>query len=105
VDQIRPLAQVLEPTSQALAGTFSQLQPEVPQLNRMTALAARPQCLTYIGQFLNRVISLTKFGDGKNNIANARADVTLDFGNVKGARNPAWRISPICYQQSGATAR
>jgi ABC-type transporter Mla subunit MlaD len=105
VDQLRPLAQVLEPTSQALAGTFSQLQSEVPQLNRMTALAARPQCLTYIGQFLNRVISLTKFGDGKNNIANARADVTLDFGNVKGARNPAWRISPICYQQSGATAR
>jgi ABC-type transporter Mla subunit MlaD len=103
--QLRPLAQVLEPTSQALAGAFTQLRPEAPQLDRMTALAAHPACLTYVGQFLNRVISLTKFGFGKNNIAKARADVSIDFSNLSGARNPAWRISPICYTQSGAGPR
>jgi ABC-type transporter Mla subunit MlaD len=101
--QLRPLAQVLEPTSRALAGAFAQLQPEAPQLDRMTALAAHPACLTYIGQFLNRVISLTKFGFGKGNIAKARADVSIDFSNNSGARNPAWRISPICYTQRGAS--
>jgi ABC-type transporter Mla subunit MlaD len=103
--QLRPLAQVLEPTSQALAGAFTELQPEGPQLDRTTALAAHPACLTYVGQFLNRVISLTKFGDGKTNIANARADVSLDFSNLTGARNPAWKISPVCYRQSGASTR
>lgn len=103
--QLRPLAQVLEPTSHALAGAFTQLQPEAPQLDRMTALAAHPACLTYVGQFLNRVISLTKFGFGKDNIAKARADVSIDFNNLTGARNPAWRISPICYAQGGASAR
>jgi ABC-type transporter Mla subunit MlaD len=103
--QLRPLAQVLEPTSQALTGAFTQLQPEAPQLDRMTALAAHPACLTYVGQFLNRVISLTKFGFGKNNIAKARADVSIDFSNLTGVRNPAWRISPICYTQTGASPR
>jgi hypothetical protein len=103
--QLRPLAQVLEPTSQALAGAFTELQPEAPQLDRTTALAAHPACLTYVGQFLNRVISLTKFGHGKTNIATARADVSLDFSNLTGARNPAWKISPICYRQSGASTR
>jgi ABC-type transporter Mla subunit MlaD len=103
VHQLRPLAVVLKPTSQALAGAFTQLQPEAPQLDRMTALAAHPACLTYIGQFLNRVISLTKFGFGQNNIAKARADVSIDFSNLTGARNPNWRISPICYRQSGAS--
>jgi hypothetical protein len=70
----------------------------------MTALAANPSCLTYIGQFLNRVISLTKFGDGPNNIANARADVSVDFGNLGRATRPvAWRISPICYLQGNGS--
>jgi hypothetical protein len=94
---------VLKPTSQALAGAFTQLQPEAPQMNRMTALAARPACLTYLGQFLNRVISLTKFGFGQNNIAKARADVSIDFSNLTGSRNPNWRISPICYAQGGGS--
>lgn len=102
VRQLRPLAQVLEPTAKALAGAFTQLQPEAPQLNRMTALAARPACLTYIGQFLNRVISMTKFGSGKDNIASARTSVSVDFSNLSSAaRNPVWKISPICYTQSG----
>jgi ABC-type transporter Mla subunit MlaD len=106
VRQLRPLAQVLEPTSQALAGAFNQLQPEAPQLDRITALAARPACLTYIGQFLNRVISLTKFGHGKNNIATARANVTVDIGSAGAlVRSPFWRIPPICYAQSGASTR
>jgi hypothetical protein len=103
VHQLRPLAVVLKPTSQALAGAFTQLQPEAPQMNRMTALAARPACLTYLGQFLNRVISLTKFGFGQNNIAKARADVSIDFSNLTGSRNPNWRISPICYAQGGGS--
>jgi virulence factor Mce-like protein len=103
VTQLRPLAQVLEPTSKALAGAFGQLRSEAPQLDRMTALAAKPACLTYVGQFLNRVISLTKFGDGQNNIANARADVTVDISSAgQAARSPFWKISPICY--SGQTA-
>jgi hypothetical protein len=59
---------------------------------------------TYLGQFLNRVISLTKFGFGQNNIAVARADVSLDFSNLTGGkRGPNWRISPICYSQSGGS--
>jgi ABC-type transporter Mla subunit MlaD len=105
VHQLRPLADVLKPTSGALAGAFTQLQPEAPELDRMTALAAHPACLTYIGQFLNRVISLTKFGFGKDNVAKARADVSIDFSNLTGVRNPAWKISPICYAQSGASTR
>jgi ABC-type transporter Mla subunit MlaD len=101
VRQLRPLAVVLKPTSQALAGALTQLKSEAPQLDRMTALAAHPACLTYLGQFLNRVISLTKFGFGQNNIAVARADVSLDFSNLAaGRRNPNWMISPICYRQS-----
>jgi phospholipid/cholesterol/gamma-HCH transport system substrate-binding protein len=106
IKQLRPLARVLQPTSQALAGAFSQLQPEAPQLDRITTLAAKPACLTYIGQFLNRVISLTKFGDGQNNIANARADVTVDIGSLgQAVRSPFWSIPPICYSQSGAATR
>lgn len=106
VGQVRQLAQVLEPTSRALAGTFTQLHPEAPQLDRITRLAAKPACLTYIGQFLNRVISLTKFGDGKNNVANARADVTVDISGAGGlAKSPFWKIPPICYDQSGGTTQ
>jgi ABC-type transporter Mla subunit MlaD len=105
VTQLRPLARVLKPTSQALAGAFTQLQPEAPQLDRMTALAAHPVCLAYLGQFLNRVISLTKFGFGQNNIAKARADVSISFQNLGAPRNPAWRIAPICYRQSGGSTQ
>ena len=105
VRELRPLAQVLLPTSKALSGAFTQLQPEAPQIDRMTALAASPQCLTYIGQFLNRVISLTKFGAGINNIANARADVSIGFdtaGDV--AANPTWKITPPCYKATATGA-
>ena len=35
--------------STALDGAFTQLAPEAPQIDRMTALAAAPSCLTYIG--------------------------------------------------------
>ena len=95
---LRPLAQVLRPTSQSLAGAFTQLRTEAPQINRITALPARGNCLTYLGQFLNRVISMTKFGVGKDNVANARANVRIDFGNLgKLSRPPGWRIAPICY--------
>jgi len=105
VRELRPLAQVLLPTSTALAGAFTQLQPEAPQIDRMTALAAAPSCLTYIGQFLNRVISLTKFGDGKDNIANARADVSVGFDSVGDiARDPSWTITPPCYTSTATGA-
>jgi ABC-type transporter Mla subunit MlaD len=103
VRQLRPLAEVLMPTSRALAGAFTQLQPEAPQFDRMTSLAANPLCLTYIGQFLNRVISLTKFGQGKYNIANARSNARVDFHTAgELTRDPSWRISPICYTVNGA---
>jgi ABC-type transporter Mla subunit MlaD len=106
VHQLRPLARILQPTSQALAGAFTQLQPEAPQLDRMTQLAARPVCLAYLGQFLNRVISLTKFGFGQNNIAKARANVSVSFFNsVSGVHPPNWRIAPICYRQSGGSTQ
>ena len=103
VRELRPLAQVLLPTSNALDGVFTQLAPEAPQIDRMTALAANPSCLTYIGQFLNRVISLTKFGDGKDNIANARANVSVGFDTLGDlTRDPAWKITPPCYTATGA---
>ena len=105
VRELRPLAQVLLPTSTALSAAFTQLQPEAPEIDRMTALAANPSCLTYIGQFLNRVISLTKFGDGKDNIANARADVSVGFDTVGDvARDPAWKITPPCYTATATGA-
>jgi ABC-type transporter Mla subunit MlaD len=98
-DQLRPLALQLKPTAQSLAGAFAQLRPEAPQLNRITDLPTKGNCLTYLGQFLNRVISMTKFGQTKDNIAQARADVTLDFGNLTKATRPVgWRIAPICYR-------
>jgi ABC-type transporter Mla subunit MlaD len=99
-NQLRPLAGVLKPTSQSLAGAFTSLRPEAPDLNRITTLAAQGNCLTYLGQFLNRVISLTKFGDGVDNIAQARADVSVDLGNLSSATRPvSWRIAPICYHE------
>ena len=71
----------------------------------MTAQAAAPSCLTYIGQFLNRVISLTKFGDGKDNIASARADVSVGFDTVGDvARDPSWTITPPCYTATATGA-
>jgi ABC-type transporter Mla subunit MlaD len=105
VRELRPLAQVLLPTSTALDGAFTQLAPEAPQIDRMTALAATPSCLTYIGQFLNRVISLTKFGDGQNNIANARADVSVGFDTAGDLiRDPTWKITPPCYTANATGA-
>jgi virulence factor Mce-like protein len=101
VHALRPLAAALKPTAESLSGAFNELKPEAPQLDRITALAAKPQCLTYLGQFLNRVLSLTKFGDGVGNIANARADVSVDFSNLTARPNPAWHVSPICYSQGG----
>jgi ABC-type transporter Mla subunit MlaD len=103
--ELRPLAQTLLPTSTALGAAFTQLQPEAPQIDRMTALAAAPSCLTYIGQFLNRVISLTKFGGGQNNIANARADVSIGFDTPGDLiRNPTWKITPPCYTANATGA-
>ena len=107
VRELRPLAQILLPTSTALDGAFTQLATEAPEIDRMTALAATPACLTYIGQFLNRVCSLTKFGDGQNNIANARADVSVGFDTPGDrVRDPAWKITPPGYTAtaSGAAA-
>jgi ABC-type transporter Mla subunit MlaD len=105
VRELRPLAHVLLPTSTALSGAFTQLQPEAPQIDRMTALAAAPPCLTYIGQFLNRVISLTKFGDGTNNIANARADVSIGFDTPADiVHPPTWKITPPCYTATATGA-
>jgi ABC-type transporter Mla subunit MlaD len=105
VRELRPLAQVLLPTATALDGAFTQLQPEAPQIDRMTALAANPSCLTYIGQFLNRVISLTKFGAGQNNIANARADVSIGFDTAGDLiRDPTWKITPPCYTANATGA-
>jgi virulence factor Mce-like protein len=103
-NELKPLALVLKPTSQSLAGAFNSLKPEAPELNQITTLPTQGNCLTYIGQFLNRVISLTKFGDGVDNIAQARADVSVDLGNLSIAtRPPSWRIAPICYHlPSGA---
>jgi virulence factor Mce-like protein len=96
--QLEPLARVLKPTSQSLAGALRSLRPEAPQLNRITGLVADGNCLTYTGQFLNRVISMTKFGQTKDNIAQARANARVDFGNLSSTgRPPGWRIAPICY--------
>jgi ABC-type transporter Mla subunit MlaD len=96
---LKPLAQILQPTSQSLAGAFTQLQPEASQFDRTTKLAAVPSCLTYVGQFLNRVISMTKFGDTASNVANARAHVSVDFHSLGGLiRDPSWRITPLCFK-------
>jgi ABC-type transporter Mla subunit MlaD len=104
VRDLLPLAQLLPSTSRALAGAFKQLGPAAPQIDRMTTLAAKPACLTYTGQFLNRVISMTKFGDGQNNIANARANVKIDFHSLgEAVKDPSWKTSPICYSVSGAS--
>jgi ABC-type transporter Mla subunit MlaD len=99
-DQLKPLALVLRPTAQSLSSAFTALKPEAPQLNYITTLPTKGNCLTYIGQFFNRVISMTKFGQTSDNIAQARADVRIDFGNLSTlTRPPGWRIAPICYTQ------
>ncbi|HWF53908.1 MAG TPA: MlaD family protein [Solirubrobacteraceae bacterium] len=99
VQSLKPLAEVLKPTAASLSGAFKQLQPEAPQIDNITALAAHSTCLTYVSQFLNRLMSLTKFGDGQYNTANARADVEIDFSNLTNLPDPSWHISPICYTQ------
>jgi ABC-type transporter Mla subunit MlaD len=102
---LKPLAQTLKPTSAALQGAFTQLKPLAGQFDRTTTDAAVPSCLTYIGQFLNRVISMTKFGDGVNTVANARAHVNVDFESAGAAtKDPAWQIQTPCFHQTGASA-
>jgi phospholipid/cholesterol/gamma-HCH transport system substrate-binding protein len=101
VRALKPLAEVLKPTAQSLSGAFKQLGPEAPQIDRITALAAHPQCLTYLSQFLNNVLSMTSFGDGKGNIAEARADVSVDFQNLNAKLPANYQEHPICYAPGG----
>jgi virulence factor Mce-like protein len=96
VSALVPLARALGPTTATLQAALQQLSPEAPQVDRATALAV--PCEKYISQFVNRVISLTKFGDGPHNYANARADVQIDF-NTPGEelKDPNWQITPPCF--------
>ncbi len=103
-DQLEPMAQQLEPTARSLSGALTALKPEAPELNRITTYPAAGNCLNYLGDFLNQVITMTKFGDGADNIANARADVSVDFGNLSTLTRPiSWRIAPICYDVKKGT--
>jgi ABC-type transporter Mla subunit MlaD len=96
---LKPLSQILRPTSRSLAGAFTQLQPEALQFDRTTQIAATPTCLTYIGQFLNQVISMTKFGDTAQNVANARAHVSVSFTSPGAfTHDPAFHITPLCFK-------
>jgi virulence factor Mce-like protein len=101
VRALKPLAQVLRPTATSLSGAFGQLQPEAPQIDRITALAAHQPCLNYLSQFLNNVLSMTSFGDGKGNIAQARADVSIDFQNLNAKLPANYQEHPVCYSQGG----
>jgi virulence factor Mce-like protein len=106
IHDLKPLALDLMPTSRSLQGAFTQLQPEAPQLDRVTKLAATPSCLTYLGQFLNRVVSMTKLGFGQHNTAIARTHVQVDFQTLGGLfHDPSWSIAPICYRQTGASGQ
>jgi virulence factor Mce-like protein len=106
IHDLRPLALSLQGTSSRLQGAFTQLRPQAPQLDRVTQRAAVPSCLTYLGQFLNRAISMTKFGFGQHNTAEARTHIQVDFHTIGGlTRDPSWTISPICYRQTGASGQ
>jgi virulence factor Mce-like protein len=97
---LKPLAQTLQRTAPSLQAAFKTIQPEAPQIDRITASAAKPSCLNYLGQFLNDAISLTKFGYATNNVAIARAHVVIDFHSLGGiTRDPSWVMQPICYDQ------
>jgi ABC-type transporter Mla subunit MlaD len=97
VARLVPLARALSPATDAVHRALDQLAPEAPQIDRSTTLIV--PCETYIGEFVNRVMSLTKFGDGPHNYANARADVQVDFNTLGGLiPDPNWTITPPCFK-------
>jgi len=97
VRRLRSLVRTLRPTSAALETTFTRLRPLAPKFDSITEKAEPEQCRTYIGQFLTRLMSITKFGQGERNYADARANVRLDFQSAGSlAKNPEWRVSQPC---------
>jgi phospholipid/cholesterol/gamma-HCH transport system substrate-binding protein len=101
VGSLRPLAATLRPTSASLAGALENLEPETPQIDRITALAV--PCLEKTSLFMSRLMSITKFGDGANNVGNARANARVTFGATDVLKDPSWFIEKPCMWPAGAT--
>jgi hypothetical protein len=54
-------------------------------------------CLSYIGDFLNRFLSTTAWGDSGLHVNQVRVDLQESLGSIRGLPNPAWHITPPCY--------
>lgn len=82
VRSLRPLAASLRPTSRSLAGVFSQLQTQAPQLD--SGVVKTVPCLPTTGKLLSQFMSATKLGDtaddaGTHSSANFRANAFVGF--------------------------
>jgi ABC-type transporter Mla subunit MlaD len=104
VRSLRPLARTLRPTSRSLAGAFTELQPETPQIDRITKLAV--PCLNTTSLFLSRLMSIVKFGDTANNVGNARSNARIGFASASGAvKDPGWFIEKPCMWNANGSTR
>jgi len=96
--KLRPLARQLRPTSRSLSSAFSLLRAQAPQYEAITEKIDDKDCLTFTEQFLNRLMSITKYGQGLHNYADPRADVRVDFNSLGSVleKSPGEKVSQPC---------
>ena len=77
---LAPLARALRPTANDLRAAFGHLEPQAPQLDRITSLV--PPCFDSISHFFNDTLSVFKYYDAYGTIA--RGNNTVDFSTFGG---------------------
>lgn len=89
----RPLVGALRPTSRSLASAFTDLRPQAPSYDRITARFV--PCLTAMEHFITWTQSILKTGDAWG--ANPRADVSYGADSLDGtARDPNLAVQRTC---------
>ncbi|WP_320671810.1 MlaD family protein [Patulibacter defluvii] len=103
VRQLRPLAAELPRTSAVGEQALTPLVRQASQLNIGTKLLQ--PCLPIVSTFLNRIMSMTKYGDSYRT-NNARATVVVDFHTpLELIKDPDWRIAPPCFKDPQAAMK
>jgi hypothetical protein len=106
-----PFAQALQPATGQVQQAVNLFTPQAAQIDRATALGATSACESLIGNFLENVMSITKFGDtgpqagspgNGNYTATARADVQIGFSEG-GTSLPSgtYTVHKPCYMPGG----
>jgi ABC-type transporter Mla subunit MlaD len=105
-----PFAQALQPATGQVQQAVSLFTPQAAQIDRSTALADTGACKSLIANFLENVMSITKFGDtgpqkgspgNGNYTATARADVQIGFNEGSMTPNIGYTVHKPCYLPGG----